>query len=312
MKPIVVIVGPTAVGKSSLALALARTYVAEIVSADALQVYRGLDIGTAKPSPEEQQLVRHHLIDILDPGEQYSAGVFAAQARKAIGEIQGRGRLPLVVGGSGLYVRALVDGIGPLPPSEPAVRQELQRRLQDEGLQALHEELSRRDPPSARRLPPGDTQRILRALEVLEVSGRPLSEWISASVDESVSIPAVRIGLTLSRTVLYDRIASRVGEMVRQGWVDEVSRLLADWKDPDLPAFQAIGYRQIARHLLEGWSLEEAIEDTVGATLRFSKRQMTWFRKDTEIEWFEADAGPPHDTVRTFLEEQLATVGETG
>ena len=281
------------------------TWGGEIVSADALQAYRGFDIGTAKPSGEEQRLVPHHLIDILDPPESYSAGAFAERARVAIEEIEGRGRRAFVVGGSGLYLRALIEGIGPLPPSQPASRQRLLERLEAEGLDALWGELSRRDPATARRLPRGDRQRILRALEVLDLSGKPLSEWITAGPFGSRSIPSIRIGLTLSRTVLYDRIASRVGEMVRCGWVDEVAGLLATWKDPGLPAFQAIGYRQIARHLLDDWPLKEAIEETVKATRRFAKRQMTWFRKDEGASTgsksarartarrFDATCGPP-------------------
>jgi len=312
MKRIVAIVGPTAVGKSELALALAGDLGAEIVSADALQAYRGFDIGTAKPSTDEQRLVPHHLIDILDPSQPYSAGAFAERARAVIGQIERRGGRALVVGGSGLYHRALLEGIGPLPPSQPKSRQKLLARLEQEGLEALWEELSRRDPATARRLPHGDRQRILRALEVLELSGKPLSEWIASGPFGSRSIPAIRVGLTLSRTVLYDRIASRVGEMMRQGWVDEVAGLLATWKDPGLPAFQAIGYRQIARHLLEDWPLEAAIEETVRATRRFAKRQMTWFRKDAAIDWFEADETDSTGRVRRHVEVALQTVREDG
>jgi tRNA dimethylallyltransferase len=309
MEPVVVILGPTAVGKSRMALELAEMLDGEIVSADALQVYRGFDIGTAKPTVGEQARIPHHLIDILDPSESFSAGEFAGRAREAIREIQARGCRALVVGGSGLYIRALVEGIGPLPPSEPAVRGRLLKRLEEEGLQALWEELRERDPPSARRLPAGDTQRIMRALEVLEVSGRPLSDWIAENPFGSATLPAIRVGLTVSRSLLYDRIASRVEEMIRQGWVDEVSRLLAVWEDPDLPAFQAIGYRQIARHLLDGWPLEEAIQDTIKATRRFSKRQMTWFRKERKIEWFEAEETPV-SAVRDFLARCAPGLGE--
>lgn len=305
MEPVIAVVGPTAVGKSSLALRLASDLEGEIVNADALQVYRGFDIGTAKPSAEEQRVVPHHLIDILAPDERYSAGTFAGRAREVIGEIQSRGRRALVVGGSGLYLRALLDGISPLPASEPEVRQRLGARLESEGLDALWEELSHQDPATARRLPRGDTQRILRALEVHQISGRPLSDWLASAPFGDRPVAAVRVGLTLSRTLLYDRIASRVGAMIRNGWVAEVSRLLADWKDPELPAFQAIGYRQLARHLLEGWPLSEAIEDTVKATRRFAKRQMTWFRKEPEVVWFETDQADVAEAVHRHLEAAL-------
>ncbi len=199
MEPVIAVVGPTAVGKSSLALQLATDLDGEIVSADALQVYRGFDIGTAKPTAAEQRAVPHHLIDVLDADERYSAGAFAERAREAIGEIQARGRYALVVGGSGLYVRALLEGIGSLPPSQPEVRQRLRERLESEGLEALWEELSRQDPPTARRLPRGDTQRILRALEVHQISGRPLSEWLAEAPFGGRRSAAVRAGVTLSR-----------------------------------------------------------------------------------------------------------------
>ena len=306
MEPIIAVVGATAVGKSGLALRLARDLDAEIISADALQVYRGFDIGTAKPTREEQSDAPHHLIDILDADEPYSAGEFAEKARAAIRQVRARGRSVLVVGGSGLYVRALLEGIGPLPPSRPEVRQQLTQRLESEGLESLWSELARRDPPTSRRLPRGDTQRILRALEVSEISGRPLSEWIAKSPFGDQPLGAVRVGLTLSRSVLYDRIALRVEEMIGRGWVDEVARLLAAWRNPSLPAFQAIGYRQIARHLLEEWPLDEAIEDTVRATRRFAKRQMTWFRKDTGICWFESSEGDLTSRVHRHLEAALA------
>jgi tRNA dimethylallyltransferase len=306
MEPVIAVVGPTAVGKSGLAMRLAQDLDGEIVNADALQVYRGFDIGTAKPSAEEQRLVPHHLIDILDPDERYSAGAFAERGRQVVEEIRERGKRVLVVGGSGLYVRALLEGIGPLPPSQPAVRERLAARLETEGLEALWDELSQVDPTTARRLPKGDTQRIVRALEVHELSGRPLSDWLAANPFGGQPIGSIRVGLTLSRTLLYDRIASRLGEMMDRGWVAEVSRLLAAWRDPELPAFQAIGYRQLARHLLDDWPLSEATEDIVKATRRFSKRQMTWFRKEPLVAWFEAGRKDLVEVVERHLEAGLS------
>src|SRR5436305_1726215 len=179
-RPILAIVGATATGKSALGLALAERLGGEIVSADALQAYRGFDLGTAKPGEAERLRVPHHLIDILEPHERYSAGEFARRAGEALAEIEGRGRLPIVVGGSGLYLRALLSGISPTPPGDPAVRRELRDRLAAEGLPALAAELAHRDPATAARLAPGDTQRILRALEVAQFSGRPLSAWIAS------------------------------------------------------------------------------------------------------------------------------------
>ncbi|HEX7180378.1 MAG TPA: tRNA (adenosine(37)-N6)-dimethylallyltransferase MiaA [Thermoanaerobaculia bacterium] len=287
--PVVAIVGATATGKSALGMAVAEALGGEIVNADALQVYRGLDLGTAKPSPEERARAPHHLVDILDPHERYSAGEFARRAREAIGEIRGRGRLPVVVGGSGLYLRALFQGISPIPPGDPEVRRRLRERLESEGLEALTRELEQADPATAARLAPGDTQRVLRALEVAEVSGEPLSTWISRQPFGAQRIAALHVGLTVPRAILYDRIASRVARMVQEGWVEEVAGLLAQGLAPDLPAFQAIGYRQLVRHLEGEWSLEQAIDETVRATRRFAKRQETWFRREPGVGWFAAD-----------------------
>lgn len=283
---ILAIVGATAAGKSALALALAAELGGEIVNADALQVYRGFDIGTAKPRPAERERVRHHLINILEAHERYSAGEFARRAREAIAEIRGRGALPIVVGGSGLYLRALFEGLSPVPPGDPGVRARLRERLAAEGLPALRRELAAIDPATAERLAPGDTQRVLRALEVAAVSGEPLSAWISRQPFGIQRIAAVRVGLTVPRAILYDQIAGRVARMVQEGWVEEVTGLLGQGLDPELPAFQAIGYRQLVRHLEGKWSLEQAVGETIGATRRFAKRQETWFRKEPDVTWF--------------------------
>lgn len=291
MEPsVVAIVGPTAVGKSALALALAEHLPLEIVSADALQVYRGFDIGTAKPTAEEQRRVPHHLIDILEPWERYSAGEFARRARQAIAGIRQRGRLPVIVGGSGLYLRALLDGISPVPKGDPELRQELRERLAAEGLASLYAELERHDAETAGRLAPGDTQRILRALEVVHASGVPLSTWIRRQPFGEERLSALRLGLTVERGVLYDQIASRVTQMIGRGWLAEVQGLLDRGLDPGLPAFQAIGYRQLVRHLGGNGSLEDAIVKIIRDTRRFAKRQWTWFKKEPEITWFEAEA----------------------
>jgi tRNA dimethylallyltransferase len=269
-------------------VALAERLHGEIVSADALQAYRHFDVGTAKPALAEQRRVPHHLIDILDPVEAYSAGEFARRARQAIGEIQGRGKLPIVLGGSGLYLRALLAGISPVPPGDPEVRQALRDRLAAEGLPVLAAELRRVDPETAARLAPGDTQRILRALEVVQVSGQTLSAWIARQPFGKKGTSAITVGLTVPRSILYDEIAGRVARMLEQGWVGEVAELLDRWVDPHLPAFQAIGYRQLVLHVKGEWSLERAIGETLQATRRFAKRQETWFRKEPDVTWFAA------------------------
>jgi tRNA dimethylallyltransferase len=311
--PLLAIVGATATGKSALGMALAERLGGEIVNADALQVYRGLDIGTAKPTPAERARVPHHLIDILEPHERWSAGEFARRALAAVGEIAGRGRLPVVVGGSGLYLRALLAGISPVPPGDPALREELRARVAAEGLPALGAELARLDPETAARLPAGDTQRILRALEVALVSGRPLSSWIRSQPFGKKRLSAVTVGLTLPRALLYDQLAGRVTRMVEQGWVAEVAGLLDRGLEPSLPAFQAIGYRQLVLHLKGEWSLERAIDDTITATRRFAKRQETWFRKEPDVTWFPAQDLPrdPENRLPQILEHVCSGLGRT-
>ena len=311
MSRILAVVGPTAVGKSEIGLGLAEWLNGEIVSADSLQAYRGFDIGTAKPTLEERALVPHHLIDILDPQEDFSAGEFARRAGAAMSEIASRNRLPIVVGGSGFYLRALFDGLSEIPSVRPGVRDDLRRRLDEEGLEELRSELRSLDPITESRLEPGDAQRVLRALEVVVSTGRALSAWHS---DVAVARPghdAVRIGLTLERSLLYDRIAHRVHRMIEAGWVGEVEQLLTRGVTPGDPAFQAIGYRELAAHLAGEVSLDEAMETTIRATRRFAKRQLTWYRKERDIDWFSAeDLDTAGQEIRSFLERQDLGVGD--
>lgn len=288
MPAVLAIVGPTAVGKSALAMAVAERAGAEIVSGDALQVYRGFDVGTAKPSTAERARVPHHVVDVLDPTERFSAGRFVTMARAALDEIAGRGRPALIVGGSGLYLRALLEGIAPLPPVDPSLRAELDRRLETEGLAALRRELERLDPATAARLGSGDRQRILRALEVVLATGRPLSRWLADRPFGREPLPARRVGLTLPRALLYDRIEARVRRMCDAGWLDEVRRLLSEGVPREAPAFQAIGYAQWVRHLAGELDEGEAFRRIVIATRRYAKRQETWFRRETNVEWCDA------------------------
>lgn len=286
--PVLVILGPTAAGKSSLGMRLARELGGEIVNADALQVYRGLDLGTDKPTPEMQREIPHHLVDVLDPTEPYSAGEFARRARTAIREILARDRLPVVVGGSGLYLKALLEGLSPLPDRDPAIRRRLKRRVEEEGAEALHRELAEADAETAERVAPRDRQRIVRALEVHAVSGRPMSELLREKTPDFVPVEAVRLGLTLPRAILYDRVAERISHMVENGWVDEVSALLGRGIPPTAPAFQAIGYRDLVRYIEGRKELDEAIEDITRATRRYAKRQLTWFRRVPDVHWLPA------------------------
>lgn len=283
------ILGPTAVGKSALALRLAEERGGEIVNADALQAYRGLDVGTAKPTMEERRRVPHHLLDILDPDEPYSAGEFARRACEVVPEIRGRGRIPIVTGGSGLYVRALTQGLSPLPAVEPAFRARLQALEDRRGLELVRRMLALHDPVLHGRLEPADRQRISRGVEVALASGRPLSWWQRRPPEHPPPGAPVRIGLTLPRPILYDRVAGRVDRMLQRGWVDEVEALLAKGFREEAPAFQAIGYRELARHLRGEWTLHRAREEIVLQTRRFAKRQMTWFRKEPDVTWIRAD-----------------------
>lgn len=311
MSPIVVILGPTAVGKTEVGLRSARWLDGEIVNADSLQAYRGLEIGTAKPTLEERASVPHHLIDILEPDEEFSAGEFARRARAVIDEVEVRGRVPIVVGGSGFYLRALLDGLSSIPKVRPGVREDLRQRLEREGLDSLRTELRELDPETAGRLLSGDTQRVLRALEVAISTGRPLSEWHLEPPIDGSRLEAVRVGLTLERRLLYDRIAHRVHRMIEAGWVGEVEQLLNRGWSPRDPAFQAIGYRELAAHLAGEVSLEEATEETIRATRRFAKRQLTWFRKERDVSWFSAeDPEAASQAIRSFLARQDLGVGD--
>lgn len=302
------ILGPTATGKSGLAMALAEQYPIEIVSADSLQVYRGFDIGTAKPSHEERRRVPHHLIDILDPSETFSAGEFRRLALPAIEDIRSRGRLPVVVGGSGFYLRTLVSGLSPIPAVPSDLRDEVTALLQRDGLPAVRRRLESLDPETAGRLGEDDTQRTLRALEVVLATGRGLAQWWREEPSGSGLRVLAKIGLTLPRALLYDRIAQRIERMAADGWVDEVHGLLAGGYLPEMPAFQAIGYRQVVRHIRGEWSLERSLEDTARETRRFAKRQLTWFRRESEVEWIAAE--PSVEALRLALKALDRRIGE--
>ena len=302
-----VVLGATATGKSALALRLAEELDGEIVNADALQVYRGFDIGTGKPTAEDRRRVPHHLFDLLPADQPISAGEMARRGRAAIEEVQARGRLPLVVGGSGLYLRALLAGMSPMPPVDPRLRAWLAETRRRSGLPALRRWLRVLDPQTAGRVTEGDSQRTLRALELALASGHTQGWWIGRRPFVDGALPALRIGLTVPRAVLYHRIADRVSAMMAAGWVGEVEGLLRAGWDPGLPAFQAIGYRQLAQHLRGGIGLDRAIEETVRATRHFAKRQSTWFRREPDVAWFDAgDAGMLLSRVLVFLKNRVA------
>jgi len=295
MADAVLLLGPTACGKSALAMRLAARpgTPIEIVSIDSAQVYRGLDIGTAKPSVAERATVPHHLIDLRDPREPYSAAEFVRDAAAAVAAIRGRGRLPLLVGGTMLYARALREGLSRLPSADARIRAGLDARARAQGWPALHAELARVDPVTAARLPPTDRQRIQRALEVHALTGVPLSQLQANPQGPALNLRTVAL-VPSDRAELHRRIAARFDAMIAAGFLDEVRALMARGDlDPDLPSLRAVGYRQAWRHLSQGSRFEAFRAATVAATRQLAKRQLTWLRSMRDaviVDPFAADA----------------------
>ncbi len=301
--PLLVLCGPTAAGKTALAVALARELGGEIVGADAMQVYRRMDIGTAKPTPAERALVPHHLIDVVEPDEPFDAARYAALARQAVADIRRRGKVPLVVGGTGLYIKALLHGLFPGPAGDPAVRLRLTAELAARGVEALHARLALGDPETARRLHPRDTARILRALEVLETTGRPISALQQAHRFADSPYAPLILGLEVDRPTLAARIDRRVEEMLAAGFEDEVRGLLAAGFSPRLKSMQSLGYRHVAAWLEGRISREEAVRTMKRDTRHYAKRQMTWFRATAGIRWVSPAEFPAIAAAcRAFLE----------
>jgi tRNA dimethylallyltransferase len=287
---LVAVVGPTASGKSSLAFRLARKFRGEIVSADSMQVYRRMDIGTAKPSREEREIVPHHLIDILEPDHGYSAALFRKQAEPIIAGLH-KTRTPIfVVGGTGLYFKALTRGLFQGPGARPELRQALREKAAREGKAALHKELEGLDPAAAARIHRGDTFRIIRALEVYTQSSMPISLLQEEHGFKEAPYRLLKIGLLWDREELYSRIEARVDQMMAAGWPEEVQSLLQRGYSRDLKAMKALGYRHLTAHLYGESSFKEAVDLIKRDTRRFAKRQMTWFRADKEIRWVTPSA----------------------
>jgi tRNA dimethylallyltransferase len=281
------IVGPTASGKSALALEVARAFGdVELVSVDSMQVYRGLDVGTAKPSPAEQAEVPHHLIDVADPDDEWSVKQFQDEARAAVADIESRGKRALLVGGTGLYVQAVIDPLT-FPPEDRAVREQILARTDD-----LYAELRRLDPEAAASIEPGNTRRIARALEVIEITGKPFSSFGAGLQTFGPTVFPVRVaGVWLPRDVLNLRIEGRVTTMRHAGLVDEV-RTLRDKGVLSRTAAQAIGYREVIEHIEGAVTLGAALDATVVRTRQFARRQRMWFRRDPRISWFGAPDNP--------------------
>ena len=276
--------GPTAAGKSAATHALAQRWPIEIIVMDSATIYRGMDIGTAKPSAQEQHAVTHHLLDIRDPADSYSAADFQADATRLIREIRARGHFPLLCGGTLMYYKALREGLNDLPAAQADIRAQIDTQAQQMGWPALHQELSVYDPVTAARLSPNDSQRLQRAIEVYRISGKPLSAWIQQEREVAQDIDYTTLSLEPSeRTVLHERIAQRYAQMMEQGLLEEVRRLHAR---PDLhtglPSIRCVGYRQLWDHLDGQISREEAVERAIAATRQLAKRQLTWLRSMPE------------------------------
>jgi tRNA dimethylallyltransferase len=283
---LIALLGPTAVGKTALSFALAERYEIEIVSADSRIFYRGLDIGTAKPTIEEQRTIPHHLVDVSSPDIPWSLADFRRATIDAIDAIHDRGTLPVLVGGTGQYISAILEGWQPPPRSESNVyREELEAYAKREGSLALHAQLAQVDPSAAGRIDHRNVRRVIRALEIIKLTGRPASEQ---RVKQAPPYQILRIGLSLPRQVLYERIDARIAAMLEAGWEDEVRQLLDQGYDFDTSPFSAIGYRQIAKSVQGEMSLEQAVTDIKRLTRQFVRRQANWFKADdARIHWFE-------------------------
>ena len=306
------LMGPTCSGKSALALDLARRFPVEIVSVDSAQVYRGMDVGTAKPSRAIQAAVPHHLIDICDPLETYSAGRFRRDALRLIREIRGRHRVPLLVGGTMLYFRALAQGIAPLPEANPDVRARIDERARRLGWPDLHAELAARDPEAAAKIRPRDGQRIQRALEVIELTGEPLSQLQKRAEPSPVTLAAFALQ-PFERAELYRRIDQRFLQMIDAGLVEEVRALRARGDlHADLPSLRAVGYRQIWSHVAGEQSLETAIEAGQRATRNLAKRQLTWLNADKSVNWIPGLEDQSLAPIVRALGEISAGLGRAG
>ena len=279
-----IVVGPTAVGKTTLSVMLANKLPIEVVSADSRQIYRYLDIGTAKVSEEIRQRIPHYMIDICDPDEYFSAGMYSRISRKVIDEIHQRGKIPVVVGGSGFYISALIDGIFDVEVHDENIRQELKEYEEKNGLEDLYHELQKCDPEYAAKISPTDTQRIFRSLEVYRATGRNLSSWHKQD-SEPAKFKPVMFGITMEREDLYNRIDRRVREMFEQGLMDEAQKLIHMGYRPGMNALNTVGYKEIFDYLAGEITSEQMIYLIQRNSRRYAKRQLTWFRKDERIMW---------------------------
>jgi len=305
--PLVAIVGPTGVGKTRMAIALCQVVGGEVISADSRQIYRGMDIGTDKPSPEQRSLVPHYLVDILDPDEEFTLAQYQELAYQAIDGVLTRSRVPFLVGGTGLYVRAVLQGyVIPRVKPNPQLRQKLMEEAEGHGEAALHARLERVDPEAAARIDPRNVRRVVRALEVCETTGKPIS---AQQERKPPPYRALKIGLTMDRELLYRRVDERVDDMVERGLVAEVEGLLAKGYSHELPAMSGLGYRQVCGYLRGETDVSGAVRKIKSETHRFVRQQYKWFRLDDDtIHWFDVGHEPQERIealIEGFLEESF-------
>lgn len=286
IKPkIIVICGPTALGKTSISIDLAKIFYGEVINADSMQIYRYMDIGTAKPTPEEQAAVAHHMVDIINPDEPFDARQYALMAQEKIKQLHIKGVIPLIVGGTGLYIKALVHGLFNLGPLDAYVRDKLIQKANVQGSNFLHKQLMGCDPYAAQRIHPNDTYRIIRALEIYETTGKPISKLHREHKFSDTPYNVLKIGLIMARDLLYDRINKRVDVMIEAGFVDEVKWLIKEGYSTDLKSMRSIGYRHMVDFIQGNSSWSEALGIFKRDTRRYAKRQLTWFKADAEILW---------------------------
>jgi tRNA dimethylallyltransferase len=286
---IIVITGPTASGKSSVAIELARLFDGEIVNADSMQVYRGMDVGTAKLPVPERKGIPHHLIDVVNPDEEFNAAIYQSKALPLMEGMAARGKLPFVVGGTGLYIKTLLCGLLDHPHPEPGLRESLLKEWEQHGSYSLRESLKSLDPESAQRIHPHDKVRILRALEIIRLTGKPLSSLIRKHGFREKLFVACKICLQMEREHLYHRINARTVAMIEEGLPKETETLLGKGYSPELKPMKSLGYRQMVKYLAGEWSLNEAVSQLKRDTRRYAKRQLTWFRGDPEMLWMDPE-----------------------
>ena len=302
--PVLVICGPTGSGKTTLALSLAEKFPLEIISADSRQVYRRMDIGTAKATSFEQAVIPHHMIDLVDPDQEFSVADFVDLARPLISQITARGNIPCVVGGTGLYIRALLGGLADLPSADPKLRKQLHQREQEEGAGSLYRELQQVDPVAAAEIHPNNLIRIVRALEVCIVSGRKISELKAEHSFSEQPYRVLKLAPDFPRSELYSRINQRTGQMLSSGLVDEVRGLVEDYSF-ELKTLQTLGYREVVQYLKEEINTEQMSDDIQKHTRQYAKRQLTWFRKEADIIWVDSSmkSGKVVKSIDEFLLE---------